>query len=73
MLFTATRGVRVLTDLDGTVLGVVGISTTTVDATVTIKGTATKGKVEPNSEYTLDGKSLKLSRRVPFMPLQTEV
>ena len=66
-LFTATRGVRVLTALDGTVLGIVGISATSIDLILSVDGTVTKGRVEPNSEYELDGSGgLKLTRQVTF-------
>ena len=67
-LFTATRGVRVLTSLaTGKVVGVVGISMTTVEMTLTVAAKVTKGKVEPNCEYSLDGNGgLTLTRRVPF-------
>ena len=68
LLFTATRGVRVLTSLaTGKVVGVVGISTSTVDMTLTVASKVTQGKVEPNCEYSLDGNGgLTLTRRVPF-------
>lgn len=72
-LFTATRGVRVLTNLAGVVVGVVGISTTPVEMSLSIEGATTTGKVEPNSEYKLDGKGgLKLARQVPFAPLKAD-
>ena len=70
-LFTATRGVRVLTDGRGKVLGVVGISTTNISLTLSVGAAVTKGTVEPNCEYELDGKGgLALTRRVPFKPLE---
>jgi hypothetical protein len=70
-LFTATRGVRVLTDGRGKVLGVVGISTANILLTLSVGAAVTKGTVEPNCEYELDGKGgLALTRRVPFKPLE---
>jgi hypothetical protein len=74
-LFTATRGVRVLTATEhNTVVGVVGISSVSIDLTLSVDGTLTKGQVKPNSEYELDGKGgLKLSRQVPFIaPLKAD-
>ena len=83
-LFTATRGVRVLTAsspdaANGTgpaVLGVVGISVQTVDLALSIgsgdggRTALIKGRVEPNCEYELDRErgALRLTRRVPFFP-----
>eukprot|EP01052_Picozoa_sp_SAG31_P013090 SAG31_NODE_780_length_12148_cov_7.369295_3_plen_918_part_00 len=72
-VFRASRGVRILTDLSSTVLGAVGISEMTVDLTLAIGSAVITGRVEPNSEYELDGAGgLKLTRQVPFHKLKTD-
>ena len=59
-----------LTDGAGAALGVVGISPSSVDLMLSVGGAVTKGKVEPNCEYALDGEGgLKLTRQVAFKPL----
>ena len=73
-LFTATRGVRVLTATEhNAVVGIVGISSVSIDLTLSVDGMLTKGQVKPNSEYVLDGKGgLKLSRQVPFIAMKAD-
>ena len=78
-VFTCTAGVRVVTTLDGVVVGLVGVSTVTVHATLTTTTTTDvltdtpqqatmRQLVKPNTEWGLTASGPKLLRAVPYVP-----
>ena len=76
-VFTCTAGVRVVTTLDGAVVGLVGVSTVAVHATLTttttdvLTGTTQRATVQqiiqPNAEWGRTASGFKLLRAAPYV------
>ena len=74
ILFESSRGVRILSDIKGRVVGVVGISPQPVALNLTIHSSSGGGRTDvvvtgavvPNTEYAIVDGKLKVQRQVPF-------
>ena len=66
MLFAVSQGVRVITDLEGNLVSLVGLSKREVALELEYAGVRHTLTVKPNEHYSFDGKTLVLDRSVPF-------
>jgi Neutral trehalase len=60
-----SKGIRVVTDIDGNITGLVGIESHKKDARIDFQGKSFKVEVEPNCVYTFNRKFI-VSQKVPF-------
>jgi len=73
-MFTVSTGVRVVSDLEGKVISVVGVDQQPVDVSIPQSGNLIKAKVASNEVWNLESGRLVMARKVPFdYPYQRHV
>ena len=67
LVFQCTSGVRIVTDVDGKVLRIVGIAPSAVDVALVAEGKTLKLKVKPNEVYSIQKG---VAARLPAAPFE---
>jgi len=67
-VFKCDSGVRVITDLDGRLLDLVGISPDKQDVKLIVSGITQSATVSPNEIHELTSTGIQIKSRVPFSP-----
>jgi hypothetical protein len=64
-VFSFTKGVRIVSDINGNLKGIIGIETKDIEAQVKYNGKTSTVSVQPNTEYNFNGK-FNLDKSVEF-------